>query len=48
MWHVLGRAAYRVLMGKREGKSPLGRPRRRGEDNIKVDVKGIGCEAWFG
>ena len=48
IWHVLGRAAYRVLVGKREGKSPLGRPRHRWKDSIKVDVKGIGCEAWFG
>jgi len=29
-------------------KRPLGRPRVRWEDNIKVDDKGIGCEAWFG
>jgi hypothetical protein len=40
MWHVLGRTAYRVLVWKREGKSPLVRPRLRWEDNIKVDVKG--------
>jgi hypothetical protein len=45
MWHVLGRAAYRVLAGKREGWRPLARPKLRWEDNIKVDVKGIGCEA---
>jgi len=33
---------YRVLVAKPEGKSPLGRPRRRWEDNIKMDVQGVG------
>ena len=33
---------YRVLVGKREGKRPLGRPRHRWEDNIKID------RAWTG
>jgi hypothetical protein len=33
------RGAYRVLVGKPEGKIPLGRPKRRWEDNIKVDLK---------
>jgi hypothetical protein len=33
-----GRGAYRVLVGKSEGKRPLGRPRRRWEDNIKTDL----------
>jgi len=42
------RGAYRVLMGKREGKRPLGRPRRRWEDNIKVDLKEIIRAAWNG
>jgi len=32
------RCVYRVLMGEPEGKSPLGRPRRRWEDNIKMDL----------
>ena len=32
-------------MGKREGKRPLGRPRRRWEDNIKMDLQEEGCEA---
>jgi hypothetical protein len=32
------RGVYRVLVGKREGKRPLGRPRRRWEDNIKMDL----------
>ena len=33
-----GRGVYRVLVGKPEGKRPLGRPRRRWEDNIKMDL----------
>ena len=33
-----GRGVYRVLVGKPEGKRPLGRPRRRREDNIKMDL----------
>jgi hypothetical protein len=37
--------AYRVLLGKPEGKRPLGRPRCRWEDNIKMDLKEIG---WSG
>jgi hypothetical protein len=35
-------AAYRVLVGKPERKRPLGRPRHRWEDNIKMDVREIG------
>ena len=44
-----GRGVHRVLVGKREGKRPMGRPRRRWEDNIKVDLKevGGGCEDWM-
>ena len=34
---------YRVLVGKLEGKRPLGRPRRRWEDNIKMDFQEVGC-----
>jgi len=34
---------YRVLVGKPEVKRPLGRPRRRWEDNIKVDLQEVGC-----
>jgi len=34
---------YRVLVGKPEGKKPLGRPRRRWEDNIKMDLQEVGC-----
>jgi len=36
------RGVYRVLMGKPEGKRPLGRPRRRWEDNIKKDLQEVG------
>jgi hypothetical protein len=39
------RNAYRILVGKPGGKSPLGRPRRRWADNIKVDLREIG---WGG
>jgi hypothetical protein len=34
-----GRNAYRVLVGKPEGNRPLGRPRRRWEDGIKMDLR---------
>ena len=37
------RDVYRVLVGKPRGKRPLGRPRRRWEDNIKMDLQGVGC-----
>ena len=40
----LARNAYRILVEKTEGKRPLGRPRRRWEDNIKMDLK-VGCDA---
>jgi hypothetical protein len=35
------RSAYRVLVGKPEGKRPLGRPRHKWEDNIKMDLKDV-------
>jgi len=38
------RGIYRVLVGKLEGKRPLGRHRRRREDNIKMDLQEVGCE----
>jgi len=38
-----GRGVYRVLVGKPEGKRPLGRPRRRWKDNIKMDLQEVGC-----
>ena len=37
-----GRGVHEVLVGKPEGKRPLGRPRRRWEDNIKMDLQGVG------
>ena len=37
------RGVYRVLVGKPERKGPLGRPRRRWEDNIKMDLQEVGC-----
>jgi hypothetical protein len=40
------RSAYRVLVGIYEGKSPLGRPRHRWEDNIKVDLHQVGWRSW--
>jgi hypothetical protein len=36
------RGAYRALVGKPEGRRPLGRPRRRWEDNIKMDLREVG------
>jgi len=42
------RSVYRVLMGKPEGKRPLGRPARRWEDNIKMDPQEVGCGARTG
>jgi hypothetical protein len=40
----------RVLVGKPEGKRPLGRMRRRWEDNVRMDLQdlGCGCEDWIG
>jgi len=38
-----GRGLYRVLVGKPEGRRPLGRPKRRWEDNIKMDLQEVGC-----
>ena len=38
------RNAYRILVGKPEGKRSLGRPRRRWEDNIKMDLREVGCD----
>ena len=44
-WHVArmgeGRGVHRVLVGKPEGKRPLGRPRRRWEDNSKMDLREV-------
>jgi len=37
------KGVYRVFVGKPKGKRPLGRPRRRWEDNIKMDLQEVGC-----
>ena len=44
-----GRGVYKVLVGRPEGKRPLGRPRRRWEDNIKMALEevGRGCGDWM-
>ena len=44
-----GRVVHRVLVGKPEGKRPLGRPKRRWEYNIKIDLQevGGGCRDWM-
>ena len=44
-----GRGVYRVLMGKPEGNRPLGRHRRRWDNNIKIDIQEVGCVGvWSG
>jgi hypothetical protein len=40
------RGVHRVLVGKPEGKRPLGRPRRRWEDNIKIDLQEVEGSRW--
>ena len=44
-----GRSDFKVLTGKPTGKRPLGRPRRRWEDSIRIDLEEIGVNAgnWF-
>ena len=44
------RGAYRVLVGKLDGKRPLGRPRHRSVDNIRMDLQEVGCGYvdWIG
>jgi hypothetical protein len=44
-----GRVVHSVLVGKPEGKRPLGRPRRRWEDNVMMDLQevGCGCDEWI-
>jgi hypothetical protein len=37
------RGLYKVLVGKPEGNRPLGRPKRRREDNFKTDLQEVGC-----
>ena len=52
VWHVTRvgrrRGAYRVLLGKPDGKRPRGRPRYRWEDNIKIYLQEVGCGVWAG
>jgi hypothetical protein len=42
------RGAYRVWVGKPEGKRPLGRPKHRWKDNIKTDLQEAECGVWTG
>jgi hypothetical protein len=42
------RGVYRALVGKPEGRRPLGRPRCRWEGNIKMDLREVGWGAWTG
>jgi len=44
------KGVYRVLVGKSDGKRPLGRPRRGWVDNIRMDLQEVGCEYmdWIG
>jgi hypothetical protein len=42
--HGGGIGVYRILVGRPEGKRPLGRPKRTREDNIKIDVREIGID----
>jgi hypothetical protein len=42
------RGAYNILVGRPEGRRPLGRPWRRWEDNIKMDLREIGFGMWIG
>jgi hypothetical protein len=42
------RGAYRILVGRPEGRRPLGRPRCRWEDNIKMDLQEVEWGAWTG
>jgi hypothetical protein len=43
-----GGGVYRVLVGNPEGKRPVGRLRRRWEDNIKANLQELGCGGWTG
>jgi hypothetical protein len=41
-----GRSMYRLFVGKTDGKRPVKRPRRRWEDNIKMDLQDVGFGMW--
>jgi hypothetical protein len=43
-----GRGAYRILVGRPEGRRPLGLPRCRWKDNIKMNLQEVGWGAWTG
>jgi hypothetical protein len=43
-----GRGAFRILVGRPEGRTLLGRPRRRWEDDIKMGLQEVGWGAWTG
>jgi hypothetical protein len=43
-----GRVAYMILVGRPEGRRPLGRPRLRWEDNNKINLQEVGWGAWTG
>ena len=43
-----GRSAFKILTGKATGNRPLGRPRRRWEDNIRMDLEEIGISTGIG
>jgi hypothetical protein len=47
---LIRRGVYRVVVGKPEGKRPLGRPRRRWKDSIKADLQDVRCRGmdWIG
>jgi hypothetical protein len=49
--HVIGmremRIRHKILVGKPERKRPVGRPRRKWEDNIRLDLREIGCEGVY-
>jgi hypothetical protein len=45
--HGGGRSVYRVLVGRLEGKRPLGRPRRWWEDNINIDIREVGIDGAY-
>jgi hypothetical protein len=44
MGHAGGKGVYRVLVGRSKGNRPLGRPRHRWEDNIKIDLREMGID----
>jgi hypothetical protein len=41
-------SAYRILVGKPEGKRPVGRPRHKWVDNVRIDLREVGWDVWTG